>query len=69
MGSGLKDCNFMPGIKRFGEEVVKLLMKWLNRRGKRHSLTWGTFKNAGAVSVTGTTDQGQDVPYNREMIM
>jgi len=44
MGSGLKDCNFMPGIKRFGEEVVKLLMKWLNRRGKRHSLTWGTFQ-------------------------
>jgi group II intron reverse transcriptase/maturase len=34
----------LPGIKRFGEEVVKLLMKWLNRRGKRHSLTWEKFQ-------------------------
>ncbi len=34
----------LPGIKRFGEEVVKLLMKWLNRRGKRNSLTWEKFQ-------------------------
>jgi len=34
----------LPGIKRFGEEVEKLLMKWLNRRGKRHFLTWDKFQ-------------------------
>lgn len=34
----------LPGIKRFGEEVVKLLMKWLNRRGKRNCLTWEKFQ-------------------------
>lgn len=33
----------LPGIRRFGEEAKKLLMKWLNRRGKRHSLTWERF--------------------------
>ena len=31
------------GIRRFGEEVVKLLFKWLNRRGKRNSLNWERF--------------------------
>jgi len=34
----------LPGIKRFGAEVEKLLMKWLNRRGKRHCLTWEKFR-------------------------
>jgi group II intron reverse transcriptase/maturase len=34
----------LPGIKRFGEEVVKLLMKWLNRRGKKNCLTWDKFQ-------------------------
>lgn len=34
----------LPGIKRFGAEVEKLLMKWLNRRGKRNSLTWEKFQ-------------------------
>jgi group II intron reverse transcriptase/maturase len=34
----------LPGIKRFGEEVVKLLMKWLNRRGKKNCLTWEKFQ-------------------------
>jgi RNA-directed DNA polymerase len=34
----------LPGIKRFGVEVEKLLMKWLNRRGKRHCLTWEKFQ-------------------------
>jgi group II intron reverse transcriptase/maturase len=33
----------LPGIKRFGEEVKKLLFKWLNRRGKRGCLTWQKF--------------------------
>jgi len=31
------------GITRFGKEVVKLLFKWLNRRGKRSSLNWEKF--------------------------
>ena len=31
------------GIKRFSEEVTKLLFKWLNRRGKRGCLTWEKF--------------------------
>ena len=30
----------LPGIKRFGVEVEKLLFKWLNRRGKRGCLNW-----------------------------
>jgi len=34
----------LPGIKRFGAEVEKLLMKWLNRRGKRNCLTWEKFR-------------------------
>jgi group II intron reverse transcriptase/maturase len=34
----------LPGIKRFGAEVEKLLMKWLNRRGKRDSLNWEKLK-------------------------
>jgi group II intron reverse transcriptase/maturase len=34
----------LPGIKRFGAEVEKLLIKWLNRRGKRNSLTWEKFQ-------------------------
>jgi len=33
----------LPGIKRFGEEVKKLLFKWLNRRGKRGCLNWQKF--------------------------
>ena len=35
----------LPGIKRFGVEIEKLLMKWLNRRGKRDSLNWEKFKS------------------------
>ena len=34
--------NF-PGIKRFAAEVEKLLMKWMNRRGKRGCLNWEKF--------------------------
>lgn len=34
----------MPGIKRFAVEVEKLLFKWLNRRGKRNSLSWAEFR-------------------------
>src|SRR5664279_355359 len=33
----------MQGIRRFGAEVEKLLMKWLNRRGKRGCLTGDKF--------------------------
>jgi RNA-directed DNA polymerase len=33
----------LSGIKRFYEEVKKLLMKWLNRRGKRNCLPWEKF--------------------------
>ena len=33
----------LPGIKRFGKEVKKLLFKWLNRRGKRGCLNWQKF--------------------------
>ncbi len=33
----------LPGIKRFHEEVRKLLFKWLNRRGKRECLNWQKF--------------------------
>lgn len=32
-----------PGISRFAREVKLLLFKWLNRRGKRGSLTWERF--------------------------
>jgi group II intron reverse transcriptase/maturase len=34
----------IDGIKRFRNEVVKLLFKWLNRRGKRNSLNWEKFQ-------------------------
>jgi RNA-directed DNA polymerase len=34
----------LPGIKRYHEEARKLLMKWLNRRGKRHCLSWEKFQ-------------------------
>jgi len=34
----------MPGLKRFAAEAEKLLFKWLNRRGKRHSLSWERFQ-------------------------
>jgi len=34
----------LRGIARFGEEVKKLLFKWLNRRGKRGCLNWEKFK-------------------------
>ncbi len=34
----------LPGIKRFGFEVENILMKWLNRRGKRDSLKWEELK-------------------------
>ena len=33
----------LRGIMRFGEEVKKLLFKWLNRRGKRGCLNWQKF--------------------------
>ena len=33
----------LSGIKRFGQEVKKLLFKWLNRRGKRGCLNWQKF--------------------------
>ncbi|MHB8090548.1 MAG: group II intron maturase-specific domain-containing protein [Syntrophales bacterium] len=33
----------LPGIKRFGVEVEKLLFKWLNRRGKRGCINWQKF--------------------------
>lgn len=33
----------LGGIKRFGVAVQKLLFKWLNRRGKRNSLSWEKF--------------------------
>jgi len=33
----------LPGIKRFGAEVKRLLHKWLNRRGKRGCLNWEKF--------------------------
>jgi RNA-directed DNA polymerase len=33
----------LRGIARFAAEVKKLLFKWLNRRGKRHSLNWAKF--------------------------
>jgi group II intron reverse transcriptase/maturase len=31
------------GIVRFGQEVKKLLFKWLNRRGKRNCINWEKF--------------------------
>jgi group II intron reverse transcriptase/maturase len=34
----------LRGIARFGEEVKKLLYKWLNRRGKRNCLNWEKFE-------------------------
>jgi len=33
----------LSGIKRYREEVKKLLFKWLNRRGKRGCLNWQKF--------------------------
>ncbi|MES0351060.1 MAG: group II intron reverse transcriptase/maturase [Desulfobacteria bacterium] len=33
----------LRGIARFGEEVKKLLFKWLNRRGKKNCLNWEKF--------------------------
>ena len=33
----------MRGIVRFGEEVKKLLFKWLNRRGKKNCINWEKF--------------------------
>lgn len=33
----------LPGIKRFGAEVEKLMLKWLNRRGRRGCLNWQEF--------------------------
>lgn len=33
----------LPGIKRFTAEAENLLFKWLNRRGRRGSLTWEEF--------------------------
>lgn len=33
----------LTGIKRYGDEVKKLLFKWLNRRGKRGCLNWQEF--------------------------
>lgn len=33
----------LSGIKRFAQEVEKLLFKWLNRRGKRGCLSWEKF--------------------------
>lgn len=34
----------LRGIVRFGEEVKKLLFKWLNRRGKKNCLNWDKFQ-------------------------
>jgi group II intron reverse transcriptase/maturase len=34
----------LRGIMRFGEEVKKLLFKWLNRRGKKNCLNWEKFQ-------------------------
>lgn len=34
----------LRGIVRFGEEVKKLLLKWLNRRGKKNCLNWDKFQ-------------------------
>ena len=34
----------LRGIARFGQEVKRLLFKWLNRRGKKNSLNWEKFK-------------------------
>lgn len=34
----------LRGIIRFGREVVRLLFKWLNRRGKKNSLNWEKFE-------------------------
>jgi group II intron reverse transcriptase/maturase len=33
----------LRGIARFGVAVKKLLFKWLNRRGRKHSLNWAQF--------------------------
>ena len=33
----------LPGIKRFAAEVENLLIKWLNRRGRRGCLNWEEF--------------------------
>ena len=33
----------LRGIMRFGLEVQKLLFKWLNRRGKKNSISWEKF--------------------------
>ena len=33
----------LPGIKRFCQEVKKLLLKWLNRRGGKRRLNWEAF--------------------------
>ena len=35
----------LSGIKRFREEMRKLLFKWLNRRGKRGCLNWQKFED------------------------
>ena len=35
--------NNTQGIRRFEHEAKKLLFKWLNRRGRRGSLTWEKF--------------------------
>lgn len=35
--------NNSKGIARFYYEVVRLLYKWLNRRGKRKSMNWDKF--------------------------
>jgi hypothetical protein len=35
--------NNTQGVRRFAYEVKGLLVKWLNRRGKRGCLTWGKF--------------------------
>ena len=32
------------GIKRFYDETIKILFKWLNRRSQRRSFTWDEFK-------------------------
>jgi len=34
----------LRGIARFGNEVEKLLFKWLNHRGKKNCLNWEKFK-------------------------
>ena len=60
----------LPGIKRFGEEVKKLLFKWLNRRGKKNCLNWEKFnKMLERFPLPETTYKGQYVWILCELTM